>query len=61
MPEGLESRIKWASAMIGAGLLVQVASLVPVHPLAFVAFLIVGCPLMAAGIVIYLVSLVSMR
>jgi hypothetical protein len=58
---GVETRIKWASAFIGAGLLVQVASLFPIHPLAFVSFLILGCPLMAVGVVIYLVSLVSHR
>jgi hypothetical protein len=40
------------------GLLVQLASLLIVHPLAFVAFLMIGCPLMAAGIVLYLFSLV---
>jgi hypothetical protein len=54
-----ERRIRWASLLIGAGLLVQLASLLIVHPLAFVAFLIVGCPLMAAGIVLYLLSLVG--
>ena len=52
-----ERRIRWASFLVGAGLLVQLASLVIVHPLAFVAFLIIGCPLMAAGIVLYLFSL----
>jgi len=29
-----------------------------VHPLAFVVFLMAGCPLMAAGIVLYLISLI---
>jgi hypothetical protein len=52
-----ERRIRWASLLVGAGLLVQLASLLIVHPLAFVAFLMVGCPLMAAGIVLYLFSL----
>ncbi len=54
----IEKRIKWSSALIGAGLLVQLVSLVVVHPLAFVAFLALGCPLVAAGIVLYLLSLV---
>jgi hypothetical protein len=53
-----ERRIRWASLLVGAGLLVQLASLLIVHPLAFVAFLIIGCPLTAAGIVLYLFSLV---
>jgi hypothetical protein len=53
----IERRIKWASFLIGAGLLVQLGSLLVLHPLAFVAFLMVGCPLMLAGIVLYLLSL----
>jgi hypothetical protein len=56
-PSITERRIRWASLLVGAGLVVQLASLLIVHPLAFVAFLMVGCPLMAAGIVLYLVSL----
>jgi hypothetical protein len=52
-----ERRIHWASLLVGAGLLVQLASLLLVHPLAFMAFLMIGCPLMAAGIVLYLFSL----
>ena len=52
-----EHRIRWASLLVGAGLLVQLGSLLIVHPLAFVAFLVVGCPLMAAGILLYLFSL----
>ena len=55
----IETRIKWASRLIGTGLLVQLVALLAVHPLAFVLFLVVGCPLVAAGIVLYLLSLVS--
>ena len=58
-PSVTERRIRWASLLVGAGLVVQLASLLVVHPLAFVAFLMVGCPLMAAGIVLYLFSLVA--
>lgn len=57
-PSVTERRIRWASFLVGAGLLVQLASLLVIHPLAFVAFLMIGCPLMAAGIVLYLISLV---
>jgi hypothetical protein len=56
--ETVERRIRWASFLIGAGLLVQLASLLVVHPLAFMGFLMIGCPLMLAGIVIYLLSLI---
>ena len=54
----IERRIKWASFLIGAGLLVQLGSLLLVPPLAFVGFLMVGCPLLLAGIVLYLLSLI---
>ena len=54
----IERRIRRASLLIGAGLLVQLISLTGVHPLAFVAFLMIGCPLITAGIVLYLISLV---
>ena len=56
--ETVERRIKWASFLIGAGLLVQLASLLVVHPLAFMGFLMIGCPLMLAGIMMYLLSLI---
>jgi len=49
----IESRIRWAAMMIGAGLLLQLVTLLRVHPLAFVAFLAVGCPLVAAGVILY--------
>ena len=53
-----EQRIRRASVLIAAGLLAQLGALSAVHPLAFTAFLLVGCPLLAAGIVLYLLSLV---
>ncbi len=54
-----ERRIRWASFLIGGGLLVQLVSLLVVHPLAFMAFLIVGCPLVGVGIIVYLLALIS--
>ncbi len=53
----VERKIRWASYLTGAGLLIQLASLLVMHPLAFVAFLALGCPLVLAGIVLYLLSL----
>ena len=55
----MEKHVKRASLLVAAGLFVQLLSLLPVHPLAFVAFLLIGCPLMIAGIVLYLISLVT--
>ena len=55
----IETRIKWASLLVALGLLVELASLMILHPLSFMAFLGIGVPLIAAGIGIYLLGLVS--
>lgn len=55
----IEKRMRWAALLVCAGLAVQIASLLFVHPLAFMAFLVVGCPLVGAGIILYLWSLVA--
>ena len=57
----IERRIRWASVMIGSGLLLQFFTLLRVHPLAFVVFLAIGCPLVAAGGILYLWTLVADR
>ena len=54
----IEKRIRWAGLLICLGLIVQLLSLIWVHPLAFMGFLMVGCPLMLAGVLLYLDSLV---
>jgi len=59
MAASIESRIRWSGILVVAGLIVQMLTLFFTHPLAFVAFLLVGCPLVAAGILLYLYSLVS--
>ena len=56
---GMDTRLRRAGILIAVGLLVQVASLLLSHPLAFVGFLAIGCPLVAAGIVLFLLGLVS--
>jgi len=55
----IERRLRRAGFLIAAGLIVQLATLVWVHPLAFIAFAVVSCPLIAAGIVLFLYSIVS--
>ena len=58
MPEVvIERRVRWAAVMIGAGLLLQLLTLLRVHPLTFVAFLAIGCPLIGGGVLVYLWSL----
>lgn len=55
----IERRIRWSGLWIVAGLVVQMLSLLWIHPLAFVCFLLVGCPMVGAGILFFLYSLVS--
>jgi hypothetical protein len=56
---GIERTIRWASILIGLGLVVQLGSFLVVHPLAFMTFLLIGCPLVAAGILVYLIGLLK--
>jgi len=55
----IERRIRWSGLLIGAGLIVQLLTLLWNHPLAFVAFLLLGGPLVGAGVLLYLYSLVA--
>jgi hypothetical protein len=57
----LERRITIAGLLIAFGLLVQTATHFWAHPLSFMTFLLVGAPMVAIGIVIFLISLVSDR
>ncbi len=55
----IEMRIRWAGVLIVLGLLLQMLTLMWTHPLAFMCFLMIGCPLVAAGMLLFLYSLVS--
>ena len=55
----IERRIRWSGILISAGLIIQMLTLLWTHPLAFMAFLLIGCPLVGAGVLLYLYSLVS--
>lgn len=55
----IERRIRWAGILITIGLIVELITFIWIHPLAFVGFILVSCPLVAIGIVLYLYSLVS--
>ena len=55
----IERKIRWASILTGGGLVIQLATFLVVHPLAFIVFLGAGCPLVIAGMVFYLLSLLS--
>ncbi|MBO0726341.1 MAG: hypothetical protein J2P52_12125 [Blastocatellia bacterium] len=55
----IEKRIRLAGTLLIAGLLVEIVTLRWSHPTAFLFFLLLGGGLMALGIVVYLLSLVS--
>jgi hypothetical protein len=55
----LERRIAISSALIASGLSVQEIAHLWVHPLAFIAFLTIGAPLVAGGVALFLYSLAS--
>ena len=54
----IESRLRLASLLVSLGLLILLLTLVKIHPLAFVAFTIIGLPLVAAGVLVFLYSIV---
>jgi uncharacterized membrane protein YczE len=55
----IERRIRLAGILLIAGLLVELVTLRWSHPTAFLFFLLLGGLLMALGIGVYLLSLVS--
>ncbi|HEX8998748.1 MAG TPA: hypothetical protein VGB07_02540 [Blastocatellia bacterium] len=55
----IEKRIRLAGVLVIAGLLVELVTMNWSHPTAFLFFLLLGGLLMASGIVVYLLTLVS--
>lgn len=55
----IERRIRLASLLVVLGLLVEIASFIWKSPLAFFLFLVGACGIAAAGIVLFLISLVT--
>ena len=51
--------LRWSSLLVVTGLAIQLLCLVYIHPLSFITFLSVGCPLVGAGVVLYLFGLLS--
>ena len=52
-------RLRVAGSLIIAGLVVELLSLIRVHPLAFMAFMFIGGGFLIAGIALYLYSIVD--
>jgi hypothetical protein len=57
----IERRVRIAAVLVASGLLVELLVLRGSHPGAFLAFVLAGLPLVAAGILVFLYSLVSVR
>lgn len=55
----IERRLRWAGLLIAIGLVVQLTTFIWIHPLSFIAFAMIACPLIAAGILLFLYSLVT--
>jgi hydrogenase/urease accessory protein HupE len=55
----VERRLRWAAFLIALGLIIQLTTFIWIHPLAFIAFAVIGCPLVASGVLLFLYSLVS--
>ena len=54
----LEKGLFWSALLIGAGLLVEFSLFWSERPLAFIAFLAIACPLVLAGMLLFLWTLV---
>jgi hypothetical protein len=59
MKGAIEKKLSTAGWLIAAGLFVQVSMSFWVSPLAFIAFLGVACPLVIAGMLLFLWALVA--
>jgi hypothetical protein len=57
----LARELWWAGSLIAAGLVVDLAVVWWNHPLAFIAFLAVACPLVVAGMLMFLWTLVTQQ
>ena len=57
----IERRIRYSGILIAAGLIIQLISFIWVQPLAFMAFIVISCPLVAIGILLFLHLLVANR
>ena len=57
----MQSRVRAAAALVAIGLLIQLLALRRADPPSFLAFVLVGIPVVAAGVLLFLYSLVSVR
>jgi hypothetical protein len=55
----MERRVRISAAFVSLGLIVELTALRWSHPTAFLVFALAGIPLVGAGVVVFLYSLVS--
>ncbi len=55
----MQKRIRISGMLVILGLVIQMATLFWNHPLSFMLFLLAGCPVTLAGMILYLYTLVS--
>ena len=55
----MERKLQISSVLVMAGLLIELITLVWLHPFSFLSFIFLGGTLMAAGIIFYLFTLIS--
>lgn len=55
----VERRVRRSGIIVAAGLVIELLSLIPIHALAFIGFAVVGVPVIAAGVVLFLLAVVS--
>ncbi len=53
-----ERRVRVSAALVFLGLIVELTALRWSHPTAFLAFALVGMPMVGAGVVVFLYSLI---
>jgi hypothetical protein len=57
----IDRRVRIAAVLVAAGLFVELLVLRGVRPAAFLIFVLAGIPLVAAGVLVFMYSLVSVR
>ena len=55
----VERRLRKAGLLTAVGLVIQLMTFIWIHPLAFIAFAVISCPLVVAGVLLFLYSLIS--
>jgi hypothetical protein len=61
IPTAMEKRLRAAGILVFLGLLIEVFALRWTHPTAFLAFAMIGVPVVLAGVLWFLYSLVTVK